>query len=166
MPGMVNCKLDAAMPYRICRIFEIENGHLLSKHPDKCRFPHGHTRKVEIVLEADDLDDREMVCDFKAVREIIEPCLETLDHAICMNTADPAYQEFKSRYGERVIGFESLDPTTEIIARRIFDAFQARLAEYTQRDTPRFPVRAGVRIVKVRVWETSHSWAEYCERPD
>ena len=22
---------------------------MLSKHPDKCRFPHGHTRKVEFV---------------------------------------------------------------------------------------------------------------------
>ena len=37
------------MPYRICKTLEIENGHMLSKHPDKCRFPHGHTRKVELV---------------------------------------------------------------------------------------------------------------------
>jgi hypothetical protein len=43
------------MPYRICKTFEIENGHMLSKHPDKCRFPHGHTRKVEFTLEADAL---------------------------------------------------------------------------------------------------------------
>ena len=154
------------MPYRICRTIEIENGHMLSKHPDKCRFPHGHTRKVEIVLEAEDLDDNEMVCDFKAVREIIEPFLETLDHAICMNTDDPAYGEFKSRYGDRVIDFESLDPTTEVMARAIFDAFQTRLEEYARKETPRFSVRADVRLVKIRVWETSHSWAEYFENRD
>ena len=41
------------MPYRICKSLEIENGHMLSKHPDKCRFPHGHTRKVEFVIEAE-----------------------------------------------------------------------------------------------------------------
>lgn len=151
------------MPYRICRTIEIESGHLLSKHPDKCRFPHGHTRKVEIVLEADDLDDHEMVCDFKAVREVIEPYLETLDHALCMNTADPAYEEFKSRYRERVIGFESLDPTTEVIARQIFETFRSRLAEYAQQSAARYPVRPGIRLVKIRVWETSHSWAEYFE---
>ena len=49
------------MPYRICKTIEIENGHMLSKHPDKCRFPHGHTRRVELVLEADDLDENGMV---------------------------------------------------------------------------------------------------------
>ena len=92
------------MPYRICRIFEIENGHMLSKHPDKCRFPHGHTRKVECVLEADELDDREMVCDFKVLKRILESYLARFDHALCMNSEDPAYEEMKERYGERVIG--------------------------------------------------------------
>ena len=59
------------MPYRICKTFEVENGHMLSKHPDKCRFPHGHTRKIELVLEADALDGNDMVCDFKAVKEAV-----------------------------------------------------------------------------------------------
>lgn len=64
------------MPYRICKTFEIENGHMLSKHPDKCRFPHGHTRKVEFTLEADALDPNEMVCDFKVVKETMEALLD------------------------------------------------------------------------------------------
>ena len=64
------------MPYRICKTIDIENGHMLSKHPDKCRFPHGHTRKVEFVLEADELDENEMVCDFKIVKEAVEGYLE------------------------------------------------------------------------------------------
>ena len=37
------------MPYRICKSLEVENGHMLAKHPDKCRFPHGHTRKIEFI---------------------------------------------------------------------------------------------------------------------
>ena len=148
------------MPYRICRTFEIENGHMLSKHPDKCQFPHGHTRKVEFVLEAEDLDDREMVCDFKVVRETIEDYLDTLDHAMCMNTDDPAFDEFRSRYGDRIVAFDSQDPTTEVMARVIHDTFKRRLADYTG---SKFPLRESVRIVRVRVWETSHSWAEYSE---
>ena len=83
------------MPYRVCKTIDIESGHMLSKHPDKCRFPHGHTRKVEFVLEAQQLDRNEMVCDFLVVKEIIGDYLNSLDHAICVNTADPAYEELR-----------------------------------------------------------------------
>src|SRR5690606_19166582 len=105
------------MPYRICKTIDIENGHMLSKHPDKCKFPHGHTRKVEFVIEADDLDENQMVCDFKIVKEVVGVWLDTFDHALCMNTTDAAYGEFKARYGERIIGFEGQDPTTELMAK-------------------------------------------------
>ena len=70
------------MPYRICKTFEIENGHMLSKHPDKCKFPHGHTRKIELVLEAGDLDENDMVCDFKILKETMESFLEQYDHSM------------------------------------------------------------------------------------
>ena len=149
------------MPYRICKSLEIENGHMLSKHPDQCRFPHGHTRKVELVIEADELDDHDMVCDFKIVREAVGAWLDTFDHALCMNTADPAYQEFKSRYGGRVIGFDHQDPTTEVMARAIFDHAAQALADYATRSNTRYRMREDVRLVRVRVWETTTSWAEY-----
>lgn len=151
------------MPFRISKTFEIESGHMLSKHPDKCRFPHGHTRKVEFVLEADALDRNDMVCDFKVVREAMEEFLEQYDHAMCINTADPKYAELKRAYGERVIGFEQIDPTTEVMAKTVHDFFKARLAELVARNDARYPVRPSLRIVKVRLWETSSSWAEYSE---
>jgi 6-pyruvoyltetrahydropterin/6-carboxytetrahydropterin synthase len=153
------------MPYRICKIFEIENGHMLAKHPDKCRFPHGHTRKVEFVLEADRLDENDMVCDFKVVKETMADLLELYDHALCVNTADPKYAELKAAYGERIIGFENIDPTTEMIARKVHAHFKERLAEYVAADV-KYPVRSAVRIVRVRVWETSSSWAEYAEEAE
>jgi 6-pyruvoyltetrahydropterin/6-carboxytetrahydropterin synthase len=152
------------MSYRICKTIEIENGHMLSKHPDKCRFPHGHSRKVEFVLESDELDGNQMVCDFKVIREAVGDWLDEFDHALCMNTADPAYQEFKARYGPRVIGFENQDPTTEVLARTIFDQARQALAAYATRADAGYPLAAGVRLVRVRVWETTSSWAEYAER--
>jgi 6-pyruvoyltetrahydropterin/6-carboxytetrahydropterin synthase len=152
------------MPYRICKTFEIENGHMLTKHPDKCAFPHGHTRSVEFVLEAEELDANEMVCDFKIIKQIMFDFLGTLDHAMCINTDDPMYADFKSSYGERVIGFEATDPTTEVIAKTIFDHFKEKLAQYANMPAQRYPLRSTLRIVKVRLWETSTSWAEYCER--
>jgi 6-pyruvoyltetrahydropterin/6-carboxytetrahydropterin synthase len=149
------------MPYRICKTIDIENGHMLSKHPDACRFPHGHTRRIEFVLEADSLDAREMVCDFKVVKDAVGAYLETLDHALCVNTEDPAFPELRARYGERIVPFEKQDPTTEVLARRIFDVTAAQLAAYAGGPESRYPLRPGVRLIKVRVWETATSWAEY-----
>lgn len=138
---------------------------MLSKHPDKCKFPHGHSRKVECVLEADSLDDREMVCDFKLVKQVLAEHLDQYDHAMCMNTEDPAYAEFVERYGERVIGFENEDPTTEVLARELFHTLQAKLAALVETDDQsKYPFRNdAVRVIRMRVWETSSSWAEYSE---
>lgn len=151
------------MPFRVCKSFEIENGHMLSKHPDKCRFPHGHTRKVECVFAADSLDGSQMVCDFKVVKSLIGDFLDQFDHALCMNTDDPEYAHFKGVYGDRIIGFEHLDPTTEILAQTVFVHLRNSLAAYVHGAQASYPVRSCVRLEKIRVWETTSSWAEYWE---
>lgn len=152
------------MPYRICKQIVVESGHMLAKHPDKCQFPHGHTRRVEFVLEADDLDANDMVCDFKVITSTVNELLQSFDHSMCMNTDDPKYAEFKAAYGDRIIGFDHTDPTTEVIAKTIFDAARARLLLYAQQPDVPFPLRETVRLLRVRVWETETSWAEYLHR--
>jgi 6-pyruvoyltetrahydropterin/6-carboxytetrahydropterin synthase len=87
--------------------------------------------------------------------------LDRFDHALCMNTDDSAYQDFKARYGDRVIGFEHRDPTTEVMAKTIFDHATQALTDYAASPNTRYPLRPDVRLVAVRVWETSSSWAEY-----
>ena len=149
------------MPYRICKTIEIENGHMLTHHPDKCRFPHGHSRKVEIVIEADDLDANGMVCDFKIVKDAVGDYLDTFDHALCVNTQDPMFSTLQNVYGERIIPFADTDPTTEVLAKTFFDACKKELADYAARTDTRYHLRPNVRLVRVRVWETSSSWAEY-----
>lgn len=149
------------MPYRVCKMIEIENGHMLSKHPDKCRFPHGHTRRVEIILEADELDANGMVCDFKVVKTAIGDYLDTFDHALCMNTDDPMYGTLKAAYGDRVIGFASVEPTTEVLAKTFFDSCLSGFVKYAASQSQKYVLRPTVRVLAVRVWETSSSWAEY-----
>jgi 6-pyruvoyltetrahydropterin/6-carboxytetrahydropterin synthase len=149
------------MPYRICKTIEIENGHMLTHHPDKCRFPHGHSRKVEIIIEADELDRNGMVCDFKVVRAAVGDYLESFDHALCVNTQDPMFETLKQAYGERVIAFQDTEPTTEVLAKAFFDEIAKGLAAYAHSGNARYPLRDQVRLVRVRVWETSSSWAEY-----
>ena len=149
------------MPYRICKTIEIENGHMLSLHPDKCRFPHGHTRRVEFVLEAADLDANGMVCDFKVVKDAVGEYVYSFDHALCMNTNDPMYATLKGAYGDRVIGFTATEPTTEVLAKALFDECVQRLEQYRAQTQSRYVLRDGVRLVRIRVRETSSSWAEY-----
>ncbi len=151
------------MPYRICKTLEIENGHMLTLHPDKCRFPHGHSRRIELILEADDLDDHGMVCDFKIIKEAVGEFLDSFDHSLCVNTQDPMFDTLKQAYGERIIAFENTEPTTEVLAKTFFDACALRLAEYASQTDTRYTLRKSVRLTKIRVWETSSSWAEYEE---
>ncbi len=151
------------MPYRICKTIEVESGHMLSKHPANCRFPHGHSRQVEMVLEADTLDANDMVCDFGVIKAALKDFLDAFDHTMCMNTDDPMYTTFKQAYGDRIIGFTQQDPTTEIVAKLIYDRVKQALAAYAQRRDTQLPLSTTVRLVRVRLWETSSAWAEYAE---
>lgn len=109
------------MVYRICKSIELESGHLLSKHPGNCKFPHGHTRSVEMVFRAETLDANDMVLDFKAVKQMMGDFLQQFDHSLCVNTEDPNYAAFVAAYGERIIPFDREDPTSEVMARVIFN---------------------------------------------
>jgi len=147
------------MPYRISKSFEIESGHILSKHPGKCRFPHGHSRRIEVVLAADALDANDMVCDFKAVKLALKTFLDSWDHALALNTDDPNFAFYQEKHGARLIPFVKTDPTSEIMAKTVFDEITRCLAT-TSREGD-YAIPAGVRVERVRVTETSSSWAEY-----
>ena len=56
--------------FRIAKTFEVEYGHRLSKHPEKCRFPHGHSLRIEVVARGRRLDGNDMVCDYKAIENV------------------------------------------------------------------------------------------------
>jgi 6-pyruvoyltetrahydropterin/6-carboxytetrahydropterin synthase len=155
------------MPYRICKRFEVENAHMLLTHPEKCKFPHGHSRTVEVVLCADELDSHGMVCDFKALKHAVAAFIDSFDHAICLNSADPLLPVLRERPGARVIVYDGQDPTTEVMARHIFQSVKAAIARgevYRTADgTPAYAIRPAVVLERVRVTETSSSWAEYWE---
>ena len=131
--------------YRICKSIELESGHLLSKHPGNCQFPHGHTRSVELVFAAETLDENEMVMDFKAIKEMMGAFLEQFDHALCMNTADPNFENFRAIYGDRIIPFDQGDPTSEAMARVVYEHAAAALAR-AQAGEGTYPVRPCVRL--------------------
>ncbi|MBK9188648.1 MAG: 6-carboxytetrahydropterin synthase [Phycisphaerales bacterium] len=151
------------MNYRVCKAFEIESGHMLSMHPGRCRFPHGHTRRVEIVLAAPDLDANGMVCDFQAIKLAVRECLDRLDHALCVNSLDPNLPGLAG-VRERVVVFEKTEPTTEVLARYIYDHVAAQIRsgrEFEAQDGRRLRLPPHLVVERVRVSETSSTWAEY-----
>ncbi len=151
--------------FRIARRFEIESGHRLSKHPEKCRFPHGHTRTIEVVLRSEALDANDMVCDYKALKTVVERELERFDHAMLLAATDPQRAAF-APFAERVVLLEDGDPTTEILARHLFRAIRAAFRPGMQVESPNgaaYRVPDSVRLELIRVWETSATWGEYGE---
>lgn len=138
---------------------------MLAKHPSRCRYPHGHSRRIEIVISAESLDGHDMVCDFKALKLAVGGFIDSFDHALAVNSADPEFERLRGgRSGERLVVFEGQDPTTEVLARRIFDFVAARLAEggeYADAEGNRYGLRRGLTVERVRVGETSSSWAEF-----
>jgi 6-pyruvoyltetrahydropterin/6-carboxytetrahydropterin synthase len=149
------------MPFRIAKTIVVESGHLLTKHPGACRFPHGHSRSIEVVLTSDTLDPRDMVCDFKAIKHLLAAIVSRYDHSLSLNTADPHYPALCAAYGEHIIPFENADPTTETLARAIFQTLRSHLVASPA--DPLYPIAPGVRLERVRVTETASSWAEYWE---
>ena len=151
--------------FRIAKRFEVESGHRLSKHPEKCRFPHGHTRTVEVVVRGQSLDANDMVCDYQALKLIVLAELERFDHAMLLAATDPLRAHFEP-FAARVVLLEEGDPTTEVLARHLFQRLRGTFRpglEVSSASGANYRVPEGVVIERVRVWETSSTWAEYGE---
>ncbi len=133
---------------------------MLSKHPEACRFPHGHTRRIEIVVSSETLDANDMVVDFKALKLALEAFIDQFDHAMALNSADPLRADMERVYPGSTVVFEGVDPTTEVLANRIYDFVADVLAKGFESETYRIP-SGSVRLERVRVGETPNSWAEY-----
>jgi 6-pyruvoyltetrahydropterin/6-carboxytetrahydropterin synthase len=151
--------------YRVCKAFEVESGHMLFKHPGRCRFPHGHTRRIEIVVASPTLDDADMVCDFKALKLAVASAMDRLDHSMALNSQDPAVQaltESDRGSGARLVIFEDQDPTTEVLAKHIYEVVQNAVGKrFRSHDGHEYALSASLIVERVRVSETSTSWAEY-----
>ena len=149
------------MPFRLCRRFTVESGHMLSRHPERCRFPHGHSRTVEVVVAGDALNADGMLVDFKALKRAVAAHIERYDHAMAVNSEDPALSYLKETYPqEAIVVFEGQEPTTEAMAHEIHTHVAAVLARGFE-DGPYRIAPGAIRVERVRVWETKDSWAEY-----
>jgi len=151
------------MVYRICKAFEVESGHMLFKHPEKCRYPHGHSRRVEVVVASAELDANDMACDFAALKMAINSFVDRFDHSLAVNSQDPIVEKL-SNMAERLVVFKDQDPTTEVLAKFIFDHLVGQISsgrDFTGPMGQTYRLPRSLLVERVRVGETSSSWAEY-----
>ena len=130
--------------YCVTKRIDFCYGHRLLDYDGVCKHPHGHNGVAEIEVQSATLDHRNMVCDFSDIRRVIKGWIDSeLDHKMLLRHDDPIARALE-QLGEPVFLVDS-NPTAERIARLIFD----------YASTQGFPV------VRVTVWETPTSFAEY-----
>jgi 6-pyruvoyltetrahydropterin/6-carboxytetrahydropterin synthase len=138
---------------------------MLSKHPGRCRFPHGHTRVIEVVVASERLDENDMVLDFKALKLAVNGYINRLDHAMALNSNDPLLDAIRKVHPESVLVFKDTDPTTEVIAKDLFDYVDAVLKTGFTGESDSsitYGIKPGaVTLERIRVSETPSSWAEF-----
>jgi len=108
---------------------DFSSAHNLRGYKGKCEALHGHNWRVEVEARQKELDDAGMVMDFKVLKKRLRALLETIDHA----------------YLNTIPYFKKVNPTSENIARYLFDALKARIPG----------------LYRVTVWESENSHASY-----
>jgi 6-pyruvoyl tetrahydropterin synthase/QueD family protein len=60
-------------------------GHRLLDYDGICKHPHGHNAVAEIEVRTDELDNRNMVCDFSDIKRIVKGWIDReLDHKMVL----------------------------------------------------------------------------------
>ena len=78
--------------------------HNLREDNGKCENLHGHSWKVELCIEDNELDGSGFLYDFRAVKKALREQLERYDHS----------------YINELVPFDSINPTAENLAFYIF----------------------------------------------
>ncbi len=107
--------------------------HNISDCGGKCEALHGHNWKVQVFVMSKDIEETGMVIDFALVKDYLKQVLELVDH----------------KYLNEVPPFDTLNPTSENIARYIFEKLSSKLD------------KKKCSLKKVSVWETDTSRASY-----
>jgi 6-pyruvoyltetrahydropterin/6-carboxytetrahydropterin synthase len=107
----------------------------LRNYQGDCEALHGHNWKVQVTVQAHNLNDIGLAIDFKLLKKITGETLARLDHT-CINDMAP---------------FGDINPSSENIARVLFEEMKTSIAAY------------GVSLARISVWESDNAWATYFE---
>ncbi|HET7853636.1 MAG TPA: 6-carboxytetrahydropterin synthase QueD [Candidatus Methylomirabilis sp.] len=134
---------------RVSRTFEFDAAHRVLGHAGPCAYLHGHRYRLQVVVEAPDLNALGMLIDFGEIKRIVnEQLVSKWDHAALFRYDDPlvpAVQRAQPDAPERVITLPD-NPTAEVMAKTAFREIAKALPE-------------GLTLSEVTLWETPDSSA-------
>lgn len=132
----------------VTKTVKFDAAHVLTNHSGLCKNLHGHTYRVDISVAAKPDDNRDMVIDFKDLKNIAaEVICDKFDHAFIYNTESEGEREIAAvvkKYGMRTVAI-SFRSTAENLAKMFFEELNKRIEN----------------LSSVKVWETADSCAEY-----
>lgn len=137
----------------IFRSFGFDAAHRVLHHESKCRHLHGHRYTAEVGFTADRLDALGRVVDFSVCRDLVGGWIESnLDHNTILNPADPlALHPQRDEIVGRVpfiMPNHFTNPTVENLLAVLWMNCKSLLVD------------RGVRIHKIRLYETPNCFAE------
>jgi len=106
----------------IRKLFKFENAHIVRDcTTQRCSENiHGHSYKVEVLLESNYLDNGQMVYDFGLTKRYIKELIDSFDHAITLwSKDDPKYIASMKTYSNRWIELP-VSPSAEQFSRVIY----------------------------------------------
>jgi len=133
---------------RIRKIFTFEAAHrLVGSYSTRCQGIHGHSYKVEVILENSSLDETGMVMDFKKLKDEFHKFIDNFDHSLIIWKEDKALTdvELLNKLNPRWM-IVSYNVTAENMAKHIFE-YLVHILKF--------------QIHSVKVHETSTGYAEY-----
>jgi len=134
----------------ITRVFEIDYGHRLLKHPGKCVNYHGHRGRFEVTVRAPVGADG-MVVDFGVIKHALGNWLDAYwDHAMILQAGDELYERMRDM-GMKVYLLEA-PPTVENLVQH----FALDIARGLLRHADEALV-----LEHVRLYETPNCWADW-----
>lgn len=115
---------------------DFSSAHNLRGYKGKCESLHGHNWEVEVKIAANKLDKIGMAIDFHILKRKVNEITSKLDH----------------KYLNDIACFRKVNPTSENIAKFIFDNLKKKLNS------------KNIKVSAVTVWESKNSLATYSEQ--
>lgn len=146
----------------IRKLFRFENAHIVRGCSTRrcARSLHGHSYKVELLLEAQALDNGQMVYDFGLLKGDVRELIDAFDHAVALWSGDDSdYLAAMRRHSERWV-LIPVSPSAEQFSRLFFRLVDTALSLTDMRNG-----EADVRLHSVIVHETETGYAQ-CFRED
>ena len=118
--------------YSITKEFSFEYSHKLNMNYDSaCKNLHGHSAKVIVQIWSERLNDNHMIVDFTHLNSFKTYLDDTFDHSVILNGKDSLVEVVKFGNLKNFILENNIDPTSEIMARIIWDKFAYILNDMT-----------------------------------